>query len=67
MGQNLLKSGPTSSSGWVGLILTIHRRGVGGAHDSMAYQNGRPFNTPDPDNDAWVEPHNCAAVYGGVW
>ena len=46
--------------------LTIGQaRGVGGTHDSMAYQNGRPFSTRDRDNDGWSR--NCAAVYGGAW
>ena len=39
--------------------------GVGGTHDSMAYHNGRPFSTPDQDNDA--SRANCATKYGGAW
>ena len=43
--------------------LTIGQaRGVGGTHDAMANQNGRPFSTRDRDNDG-----NCAASYGGAW
>ena len=46
--------------------LTIGRaKGVGGTHDSMAYQNGSPFSTRDRDNDAWSR--NCATSYGGAW
>jgi syndecan 4 len=39
--------------------------GVGGTHDAMAYHNGRPFSTPDRDNDP-VSTH-CAVILEGAW
>ena len=46
--------------------LTIGQgQGVGGTYDSMAYNSGGRFTTPDNDNDGYSG--NCAAVYGGGW
>ena len=33
--------------------------------DSMYYNNGYQFSTPDRDNDVWSG-YNCADVLGGV-
>ena len=38
----------------------------GNAGDSMAYQNGMKFSTPDQDNDTW-DKKNCAVQYKGAW
>ena len=40
--------------------------GPKGAHNAMAYHNGRKFTTYDSDND--LSPHNCAhSYYAGWW
>ena len=47
--------------------LTIGQaHGVGSTFDAMVYQNGRPFSTPDHDNDA-VGGKNCAIVATWWW
>ena len=47
--------------------LTIGQaHGVGSTFDGMAHQNGRPFSTPDRDNDADTS-GSCAIRHGGAW
>ena len=40
--------------------------GVGDNRDGMDYNDGRPFTTPDMDNDVWST-GNCAVLRQGPW
>lgn len=46
------------------LLVGDYHGGLGEV-DSLAYHNGRPFSTPDKDNDEWVG--NCAKRFKGAW
>ena len=46
------------------LVVGDYHGGLGEV-DSLAYHNGRPFSTPDKDNDEWVG--NCSKRFKGAW